>query len=82
MLHFLSLDVQDLLSSALLLLPLPVVQVVKSLVISKALSIRCSRLPQPDMNNKLVSAIENFACFFLWLPKARETVSSAGCLFR
>lgn len=38
-LPFLSLGVEDLLSSALLLLPLPVVQVVKSLVISKALSI-------------------------------------------
>lgn len=38
-LHFLSLGVEDLLSSVLLLLPLPVVQVVKSLVIRKALSI-------------------------------------------
>lgn len=36
-LHFLRLDVQDFLSSALLLLPLPVVQMLKSLAISKAL---------------------------------------------
>lgn len=64
MLHFLSLDVQDL-CSALLLLPLPVVQAVKTLVISRALRIRHPRLPQPEMSNKLVSALEN--CYFALL---------------
>lgn len=51
--HFLRLDVQDFLSSALLLLPLPVVQMLKSLAISKALSIRSPRLRQSEMNKQL-----------------------------
>lgn len=84
MLHFLSLGVQDLLCSALLLLPLPVVQAVKTLVISRALSIRHPRLPQPEMSNKLVSALENcyFAFLSFWLLKAKEILSSAGCIFK